>query len=193
MYYLFTWVRILTPSLPGCVTLASELISWHLRLLVHIVQRTATLWDARTTCVKVPSAEWVLNSSQQSSAWVPLLPASPYYLNCGFSQGHLFPWGGPDQLWPQAWLASPIPMGQGTGNGGLWGSSPIAPIHLLPAGRRIWDPCVCSPSQRFWFLVYGFLIHTCQKGSRGSTQPCGEWPEDPHRKDSWLPQPFPWR
>ena len=82
-----------------------------------------------------------------------LTPASPYHLNSGFSQGHLFPWGGPDQLWPQAWLGSPLPMGQGTGNGGLWGSSPAAPIHLLPAAWHIRDPCVCSPSQGFGCLV----------------------------------------
>ena len=43
IHYLFTWVQILTPSLPDCVTLASELISWHLGLLIHTIQRKATL------------------------------------------------------------------------------------------------------------------------------------------------------
>lgn len=58
-------------------------------------------------------------------------------------------------------------------------------IFCQPPGTS--ETHVCAlPARGLGSLFYGSLIRTWQKGSRGSTQPCGEWPEDPHRKDSWT-------
>lgn len=150
----------------------------------------------------------MLNSSQRSSAWVPLLPASPYYLNCGFSQGHLFPWGGPDQLWPRPALAPGMagkshPHGAGDWKWwplGLKSHSPYPspasrPAHLRPmcvlSQSGVWVPCLWLPNphlaeRKSW-------VHPAvRRVAGGSTQErfmdhqTGLVPPRP-------PQPFPWR
>lgn len=146
----------------------------------------------RTTCVNVPSVEWVLSSSQQSSAWVPRLPASPYRLNCGFSQGPLFPWGGLTSSGPRhGWEWWPL---------GLQSHSPYPspasqPAHLRPmcvlSQSGVWVPCLWLPNphlaeRKSW-------VHPAvRRVARGSTQErfmdhqTGLVPPR-------LPQPFPWR
>lgn len=127
-----------------------------------------------------------------SSAWAPLLPAPPGP-PLAVASARVFSGSGPDQLWPQAWPGSPLPVGKGTGDGGLQGKR-------SPSGTQVPQPpfisCqlasasethVCALLARsLGSLFYGFLIHTWQKGSSGSTQQHREWPEDPDRKDSWT-------
>lgn len=167
--YLFTRVQILTPSLPGCVTLASGLTS-SLGLLIHAILRGATSRDVRTTCIKCPAhsgaqlflPEWCsalpTGALMLSSAWAPLLPAPPGP-PLAVASARVFSGSGPDQLWPQAWPGSPLPVGKWTGNGGLQGKrspsrlkshsphpSPASwPAHLKPmcvlSWPGVWVPC----------------------------------------------------